>query len=294
MNPDQQTFDRLRPRLFSLAYRMLGSRADAQDMLQEAWLRWNQADPATLQSAEAWLVTVVTRLALDRLRTLKTEREAYVGAWLAEPLVEEAHHETPERLMEFSEDISIAFMWVLQRLGPNERAAFLLRQAFDLDYAEIAQMLGKSEAACRQLVHRAKEMVAGERGERPRHEVTPADHQQLLIRFMEAARSGQRDSIKVLLAENAMLIGDGGGKVPSFGKPLEGDERIANLYYATHLRLGAEVEYRLVSINGEPGLLRSVNGQIESAQAFVIEDGRIQTIYAVRNPDKLAGIPPLH
>lgn len=291
MNTDQQTFDRLRPRLFALAYRMLGSRADAQDTLQEAWLRWSQTDPGVLQSAEAWLVTVVTRLSIDRLRALKKERETYVGFWLAEPLVEPSDERTPETTLEFAEDISMAFLWVLERLGTNERAAFLLRQVFDLDYAEIAQMLGKSEAACRQLVHRAKEQVAGGR---PRHEVTAADHQQLLIKFMEAAQSGQRNALKALLADDVALIGDGGGKVPSFGKPLEGADRIANLYYATHLRLKELVEYRLVTINGEPGLLRSIAGELESAQAFVIEDGRIKTIYAVRNPDKLAGIPPLH
>ena len=284
--PAADPFHALRPRLFGIAYRMLGTRADAEDVLQDAWLRWSRADPSTLESAEAWLVTVVTRLAIDRLRAAKTEREAYVGWWLPEPLVE-VDERTPEAVAEWASDLSVAFLLVLERLAPEERAAFLLRQVFDHDYPEIAAMLGKSEAACRQMVHRAAERV---RQERPRFEVPRDAHQRLLEKFVAAARSGQRDAIKALLADNAQVIGDGGGKVASFPMPLHGSDRIANLYWAQFLRLGDRVSYRLVTINGEAGVLRYIDGQLESAQAFVTDGERIVSIYAVRNPDKLASI----
>lgn len=290
-------FTTLRPRLFGIAYRMLGVRADAEDVLQDAWLRWSRQDTAVLQSAEAWLVTVVTRLSIDKLRALKAEREAYVGWWLPEPLVElhnhhqhhdALNHNTPELAAELAGELSVAFLYVLERLGPEERAAFLLRQVFDYDYPEIAAQLGKSEASCRQMVHRASERV---QQARTRFEVPHAVHHQLLQRFMLAAQSGDRNAIEALLSEDAQLIGDGGGKVPSFPKPLVGPFRIANLYWAQFLRLGAQVVYRMALINGEPGLLRYVDGQLESAQAFVTDGERIVAIYAVRNPDKLAGIP---
>lgn len=284
---DPDPFAALRPRLFAIAYRMLGTRADAEDVLQDAWLRWHRADQAALQSAEAWLVTVVTRLAIDRLRAAKAEREAYVGWWLPEPLVE-LDERTPETAAELAGELSVAFMWVLERLAPEERAAFLLRQVFDHDYDEIATLLGKSEAACRQMVHRASERV---QQQRPRFEVPKDVHRRLLEKFMLAARSGQRDAMKALLADDVQIIGDGGGKVPAFSKILYGADRIANLYWAVSKRPAGQVSYRMAQINGEPGLLRYVDGQLESAQAFVTDGERIVAIYAVRNPDKLAGIP---
>lgn len=164
---EQETFEALRPRLFGLGYRMLGVRADAEDVVQEAWLRWRAAEKSTLQSAEAWLVTVTTRLAIDRLRAARAEREAYVGAWLPEPLVA-LDERTPEAEVEQADDLSFAFLLMLERLAPEERAAFLLRQVFDYDYPEIAAILGKSEAALRQAVHRARERV---RADRPRFRV---------------------------------------------------------------------------------------------------------------------------
>ena len=281
-------FTALRPRLFAIAYRMLGTRADAEDVLQDAWLRWHQTDQGALQSAEAWLVTVVTRLAIDRLRAAKTEREAYVGWWLPEPLVQQVDHRTPEAAAELAGELSVALMWVLERLSPEERAAFLLRQVFDHDYDEVAALLGKSEAACRQIVHRASERV---QEERPRFEVPKEAHRRVLEKFMLAARSGERDAMKAMLADDVQLISDGGGKVPSFGQVLRGGDRITNLYWALTKRLAAEqIDYRMTLINGEPGLLRYIDGQLESAQAFVTDGERIVAIYAVRNPDKLAGI----
>ncbi len=282
-------FAALRPRLFAIAYRMLGARADAEDVLQDAWLRWHRTDAATLQSAEAWLVTVVTRLSIDRLRAAKTEREAYVGWWLPEPLVETGER-GPEALAEFAGELSIAFLWVLERLAPEERAAFLLRQVFDHDYDEIAALLGKTEAACRQMVHRASQRV---QQERPRFEVSEDAHRRLLEKFVQAARSGERDAMQALLAEDVELVSDGGGKVPSFGKVLRGAHRIANLYFVLWRRLAPQIVYRIAQVNGEPGLLRYVDGQLESAQAVVTDGERIVAIYAVRNPDKLAGIPQI-
>ena len=285
--PLPDPFAALRPRLFGIAYRMLGTRADAEDVLQDAWLRWHRADATQLQSPEAWLVTVVTRLAIDRLRAAKVERESYVGWWLPEPLVETADPNTPETAAELASDVSVAFMWVLERLAPEERAAYLLRQVFDHDYADIAALLDKSEAACRQLVHRATERV---RAERPRFEVPQQAHRRLLERFVAAARHGERAAMRALLDENVEVVSDGGGKVPSFGQVIRGADRIANLYWAVTLRDENQASYRLAQINGEPGVLRFFGGRLESAQAFVTDGERIVSIYTIRNPDKLARI----
>ena len=279
-------FHALRPRLFGIAYRMLGVRADAEDVLQDAWLRWREADHASLQSAEAWLVTVVTRLAIDRLRAARSEREAYVGCWLPEPIVA-VDERTPETAAELASDLSVAFLHLLERLAPEERAAFLLRQVFDYDYGEIAEMLDKREPAVRQMVHRAGERV---RQERPRFEVPAQTHRRLLERFIAAAQSGQRAAIRALLADDVETIGDGGGKVPSIAGGARGGERVANLYWAHALRLGPRLQYRIATINGELGLLRHVDGRLESANAVVTDGERILAIYAIRNPDKLVNV----
>jgi RNA polymerase sigma-70 factor (ECF subfamily) len=265
---------------------MLGVRADAEDVLQDAWLRWREADRDALQSAEAWLVTVVTRLAIDRLRAAKVEREAYAGEWLPEPIVE-WDIDTPEAIVQRAGELSVAFLYMLERLGAEERAAFLLRQAFDYDYGEIARMLGKSEAAIRQMIHRASERL---RQERPRFEVPREQHKQLLQRFVHAANTGDRASIRALLADEVQAIGDGGGKVPARAGGFHGGDRVTNLYWAQHLRLGPRLAYRLTTINGEAGFLRYVDGQLESAQAVVTDGERILALYIVRNPDKLARI----
>ncbi|HWP20577.1 MAG TPA: RNA polymerase sigma-70 factor [Burkholderiaceae bacterium] len=288
-DPIADPFDALRPRLFSLAYRMLGVRADAEDVVQDAWLRWHRTDRGALQSDEAWLVTVVTRLALDRLRAAKTEREAYVGFWLPEPVVEPLHEDTPEAAAERASDLSMAMMWVLERLAPEERAAFLMRQVFDRDYGEIAALLGKSEAACRQLVHRACERV---QQERPRFQVPPSLHRQVLERFVAAAQSGDVQALQSLLREDVQLVSDGGGKVPSFKHILTRPETIARLF-ANSRKMGDSVVYRLALVNGEPGVLRYVDGRLESAQAYVTDGQRIAAICVVRNPDKLGAIPAL-
>ena len=282
----EDTFQALRPRLFGIAYRMLGVRADAEDVVQDAWLRWSGTDRAVLQSPEAWLVTVTTRLAIDRLRAARIERETYYGEWLPEPIVE-LDEQTPERITERAEDLSLAFLHLLERLGPEERAAYLLRQAFDYDYGEIAAMLGKSEPAIRQSVHRAAERI---KLGRPRFEVPRETHLLLLQRFVAAASTGDRAAIHALLADDVAAIGDGGGKVASVPGGMHGADRVTNLFWAHHLRLGPRLAYRIVNINGVPGFLRFVDGVLESAQEIVTDGERIVSFYVVRNPDKLARI----
>jgi len=287
MNSDLETFARCRPRLFALAYRMLGIRADAEDVVQDAWLRWAAADTGTLASAEAWLTTVVTRLSIDRLRVLRKERETYAGFWLPEPLVE-IDDDTPEAALALAGEMSYAFLWLLERVSPAERAAFLLRRIFEHDYAEIAAILEKSEAACRQLVHRASRHL---RDAEPRFPVEAGAQRRLLERFMRAAHSGEPSALSALIAENAQLVGDGGGKVPSFRHIMRGNMRIAALYHAIARKYGAQAEYRPAVVNGMPGLLRYLDGELESAQACSTDGRRITAFYVMRNPDKLAGLP---
>ena len=283
------TFDSHRRRLQGIAYRMLGTVAEAEEVVQDAWLRWHEADKAGFDSAEAWLVTVVTRLSIDRLRAAKVQREHYIGAWMPEPTLTDAPA-TPEQLLERADNVSVAFLAVLERLAPEARAAFLLREVFDADYEEVARTLGKSEAACRQLVHRAKAQV---QEARPRFQVSRETHQRLLQAFADAAARGSLQDLKALLAEDVELIGDGGGKVQTFSKVLRGSQRLAQLYFALWRRMGPAVRMELVDINGEPGLLRFLDGQLESAQTFEIEGERIVRIRAQRNPDKLARIAQL-
>jgi len=279
-------FEQLRPRLQRMAYRMLGAVAEAEDVVQDAWLRWQAADREAIDNHEAWLVTVATRLAIDRLRAAKAERTHYVGTWLPEPLLTDAAP-GPQDQLERADDISYAFLALLERLTPDARAAFLLREVFDTDYPELALTLGKSEAACRQLVHRARTQL---RAAKPRFKVAPETHMRLLQGFADAAARGDMASLTALLAEDAELIGDGGGKVPSFGRPLQGGRRIAQLYFAVWLRHPQRLRMEVVQLNGAPGLLRFIDGQLESAQTFVVEDGRIVRLHAQRNPDKLAAL----
>jgi RNA polymerase sigma-70 factor (TIGR02957 family) len=286
MNDATATFNRLRPRLQGIAYRMLGSSAEAEDLVQDTWLRWHEADTAGLDSSEAWLVSVTTRLAIDRLRSAKIQREHYVGTWLPEPLMSEAPV-SPEQLLERADDVSMAFMTLLERLAPEARAAYLLREVFDADYGEVAEALGKTEPACRQLVHRAKAQL---QDQRPRYTVARETQLRLLRGFADAAARGNFNELKDMLADEAQLIGDGGGKVPSFGVPLLGGQRIAQLYLATFLRYPGAVRYEVVVLNGQWGLLRFVNDALESAQSLETDGERILRIHSQRNPDKLARI----
>ena len=274
-----------RARLFGVAYRMLGSRADAEDVLQDAYLRWHDADIHALQSHEAWLVTVVTRLCLDRLRAAKQDRERYVGPWLPEPIMTDTLP-SPELRLEMQNEVSVAFLAVLERLGPEKRAAFLLKEVFDYDYAEIAQMLGKAEPALRQMVHRAREEV---RAARPKFSVAEESRERLLEKFMAAATTGDRTAIMALLSEDVEYMSDGGGKVYAALKILRGAERIGRLYYSI-ARSWPGIQYRLIRVNGELGAVNIHGGKVHSVLSFRMDGDRITGIYTMRNPDKLAGI----
>src|SRR5215510_1345422 len=288
MDSSAEIFSAYRRRLFGIAYRMLGSRADAEDILQETYLRWLDSHTAAPHSLEAWLVTVVTRLCIDRLRSAKAEREVYTGAWLPEPLVS-PEPLSPDQTLELASDLSIAFLLVLERLAPDERAAFLLHEVFDFAYAEIGRILGKTPAACRQIVHRAKQRV---QDDRPRFAVSREAHGQLLAKFLAAASAGRREQIMSLLADDVRVTTDGGGKVSSFRKVVQGADRVARFYAGLSRKFAGRSGYRLAEINGAPGLLRYLDGQVESAQAFVMHGTQIGAIYIVRNPDKLQGIVP--
>ena len=280
-----EIFTRLRPRLQGLAYRMLASLAEAEDVVQDAWLRWQEAGSGARQ-AEAWLVAVTTRLAIDRLRAAKVRRAHYIGTWLPEPVLADSPA-SPEQLLERAGDISVAFLALLERLTPEARAAYLLREVFEAGYEEVAEALGKSEAACRQLVHRARLQL---RDERPRQPVAPDTQWRLLRGFADAAQRGDFAALKALLAEDARLLSDGGGKVASFGRPLLGAQRIAQLYYAVGRRHAATLRLELRWLNGQWGLLRFLDGTLESAQALQTDGQRISRIDVQRNPDKLARI----
>ena len=281
-----QIFSRLQPRMLGAAYRMLGSLAEAEDVVQDVWTRWHGANTEAVDNAEAWLVATTTRRAIDRLRQARTEREKYVGIWLPEPVLTDGPA-TPEELHETTSDLSTAFLIVLERLAPEARAAFLLHEVLDVDYDEIARILDKSEAACRQLVHRAKSQL---REERARYAVSADEHRRLLRRFVDAIAAHDFIGIRSLLAESAELRGDGGGIVRSFPKPMVGGVRIAQLLYAPTLRESIGLRIELVTINGRAGLLRYMRGALESAQTFEIENGRIARVYVQRNPEKLRRI----
>ena len=287
MDTPTSIFNHLRPRLFGIAYRMLGIRADAEDIVQEAWLRWHHAGALEARTPEAWLVTVVTRLAIDRLRGAIAERAHYVGPWLPEPLVDTVA--SPEDLLESAGELSTAFLLLMERLGPEERAVFLLHQVFEFDHAEVAAMVGKSEAACRKMLQRARERVqAG----RPRFVVDREAHLALLARFVDAARSGDPARVEALLALDATYAGDGGGKAKTTVRTVLGASRVARLVAGIE-RKWTSSRHDIIRVNGEPGLLCWRDGVPDSVTSLLVEDGRIAAIYVVRNPDKLGTLGPV-
>lgn len=285
MDPQTTLFQQHRSRLFGLAYRMLGTPSDAEDVLHDAWLRWHAQDIAALDDPEAWLVTVTTRLALDRLRRAKTEREHYPGPWLPEPLL--AEMDQPEVQLERAESLTLSFLLLLERLSPEERAAFLLREVFDYSHAEAAAMLEISEDACRQRVHRAKQRL---RQERPR-QLTPDTSRQhrLLERFADALRQPDMATLRALFAEDAVHISDGGGLVTATLHPLHGAERLARLYLQIGLHQQADgVRHEIHQLNGTPALLSWHGDTLISASWIDDDDTGISAIHALRHPEKLA------
>ncbi|UGB39182.1 RNA polymerase sigma factor SigJ [Frateuria soli] len=285
MDAETALFQQHRARLFGLAYRMLGSPSDAEDVLHDAWLRWHAQDTAILDDPEAWLVTVTTRLALDRLRRARREREHYTGPWLPEPLVPDDDH--PEAELERGETLTLSFLLLLERLSPEERAAFLLHEVFDYSHAEAAAILGIAEDACRQRVHRARTRL---RGGRPRFNVDVPTRQRMLQRFVEAMKKPDLETLRALFAEDAIAIADGGGVVRAVLRPLQGVERLARLYMQLGSRFYSlpEVEFTIAMLNGEPVLLARVDDTLVSATWIECEGDRITATLALRHPAKLA------
>lgn len=286
MDTQTTVFQQHRPRLFGLAYRMLGTPSDAEDVLHDAWLRWHAQDTAALDDPEAWLVTVTTRLALDRLRRAKTEREHYTGPWLPEPLVPDAEH--PEAELERGETITLSFLLLLERLSPEERAAFLLHEVFDYSHAEAAAILGIAEDACRQRAHRARVRL---REGRPRFSVDARAQRRMLERFVAAMAQPSLDALRALFAEDAIQISDGGGVVRATLRPLYGAERLARLYMqiASYLgRYGSQPRYQLTTLNGAPALLMWAGGALSSVVWLECDGERITAMHSLRHPGKLA------
>ena len=284
---NEADFQAQRPRLTRLAYRMLGSLAEAEDVAQDAWLRWRRAGQGEgeddgIADPAAWLVRVTTRLCLDRLCAERAAREAYRGPWLPEPLVEDMAEDPVER----AEDVSVAFLLALQRLSPLERAVFLLRDVFDEDYAAVAAALGRSEAACRQLAARARSHV---REARPRFEIPQAQLARLAAAFAEAARDGDTAALAGMLAEDAVLISDGGGKRPAALRPIVGRDDVIALLEGLRSQgnLQASGEVRLARVNGYPGLIVRLPDGPMTVTFEPDGAGRIAAIFIVRNPEKL-------
>ena len=284
---DSQTalFQQHRQRLFGLAYRMLGTPADAEDVLHDAWLRWYAQDTDALDDPEAWLVTVTTRIALDRLRRAKTERTHYSGPWLPEPLTVDA--EQPEAQLERAESLTLTFLVLLERLSADERAAFLLREVFDYSHAETAAMLEISEDACRQRVHRARQRL---REDRPRHAMPSVDTQRrLLERFLQALQQPNLETLHALFAEDALHVADSGGLARATLHPLHGAERLARLYMQIarqQQRYGVRHEIHL--LNGAPALFSWCDDTLVAASWIDTDGERITAMHALRHPGKLA------
>ena len=283
MSTHLDIFRTLRPRLMGIAYRMLGTRTDAEDVLHDAWLKWQATNPSEIRSPEAWLKTTTTRLSIDRLRRAKVEREHYLGPWLPEPL-SEADMSSPEIELERDDDVSIAFLTLLEALSPEERAVFVLHDILDDDYADIAETVGKSQAACRQMVHRARERLTSKR---KRYLVDEQTKQRMLERFLVAANRGDRDEIIALFASDAVMMSDGGGKALAVRRPLVGAERIAWLWFAIARRGQLRAKRRIVTVNGEPAIASFYEGRLHSVATIETDGERIQRFYTIANPDKL-------
>lgn len=282
-------FEAHRPVLTGVAYRMLGRFADAEDVVQEAWLRWAGDDRADVREPRGYLVRVTTRLAIDRLRQVQSRREAYVGPWLPEPVATDFERTVPdvaERTV-LTESVSLAVLVVLESLSPLERAVFVLREAFGFPYGEIAATLDRSEAAVRQLAGRARRHV-DER--RPRFDVDPVQRRDLTQRFLAAASGGDLDALLSLLAPDVQLVGDSGGKAKAPLRVLETADKVGRFVFAVAKQPIADPEFRLTELNGAPALVVLSGGKPDSAVQIEVRDGRIQRVYIVRNPDKLTAL----
>jgi RNA polymerase sigma-70 factor (ECF subfamily) len=285
-----QEFEELRPLLFAIAYRILGSVSEAEDAVQDTWLRY-QTSPTEPRSTRAFLSAVVTRISIDVLRSARVRREEYVGPWFPEPLLTDPYQD-PERSAELADSVSMAALVLLERLSPLERAVFVLREVFGFGFPEVASAVGRSEAACRQLAVRARHhMDAG----RPRFEADRREREELATRFFDALRDGDLDGLRELLAADVSLVGDSGGKAPQLARTIFGAEKVARVLASVFPRLARiDVTLEPHEVNVQPGaILRDRDGKILNTWALDILDGRIQTIRTVTNPDKLGHVGPV-
>jgi RNA polymerase sigma-70 factor (ECF subfamily) len=285
-----EEFEELRPLLFAIAYRLLASVSEAEDAVQETWLRY-AASATEPRSTKAFLSAVVTRISIDVLRSARVRREEYVGPWFPEPLLSDPY-EDPARSAELADSVSMAALLLLERLSPLERAVFVLREVFGFGFGEVASAVGRSEAACRQLAVRARRhMDAG----RPRFEADRRDRDELATRFFDALRDGDVDGLRDLLAADVRFIGDGGGKAPAFARGVSGADNVARVL-ATIFPALAKIDVRVErhEVNGQPGgILRDGNNNIINTWTLDVLDGQIQTIRTVLNPDKLGHLGPV-
>jgi len=284
VEPDAATaaFVAHRNLLFTVAYEMLGSAADAEDVLQETWLRWVEVDLATVHDQRAYLVRVTTRQALNRLRTMGRRKESYVGPWLPEPLL--TAPDVAEDV-ELAESVSMAMLLVLETLAPTERAVFVLREVFGLEYDEIADAVGRTPATTRQIAHRARAHVAARR---PRSVVSEAETRDALEAFRRAVETGDLQGLLDLLAPDVVLLGDGGGIKQAVPRPIVGADKVARLLIGGLARVAGGITMEPVQANGRPALVVRLDGELDSVVAVRIDDGRVTGLYAVRNPEKLS------
>jgi len=288
---DTEVFHTDKPLLFSIAYRMLGSASDAEDVLQDAWVRYRGADRSTVRSPKAFMTTIVTRLCLDRLKSAQKTREEYIGPWLPEPVLT-SELDSPETMMQRSESVTLAFLVLLEQLSPEERAVFLLKDVFDYEHAEIAEILGTTTENSRQLLHRAKRRL---KEGRPRRTGTTESRQAIAERFARALSTGDASEFTALLTSDVGMWSDGGGKATAARRPLIGRDEVLNFLVGLH-RVGEnrgllhEVSLTIEDINSEPALVLRVGGRMESIFVLSIDDDAISAIRVVRNPDKLARI----
>lgn len=274
-------FDKLRPLLFSIAYRMIGTRADTEDAIQETYMRWQEADHSSIQSPKAFLTTVISRICLDQLKSSRRKRELYVGSWLPEPMIGPITE--PVELME---SLEFAFLHLLESLNPSERVAFLMHDVFDASYEEVADVLETSGANARQLASRARERL---RARRPKVKVKREKHKQLLWAFVKACAEGDASALFGLLKQDAVLYSDGGGKVQAAINPIYGADRIARFILGLHKKDLGELRRFAVDVNGAPGIAATRDGAPYMIQAVEVEGDRIRTLYYVMNPEKIQG-----
>lgn len=285
---DATPFEQHRATIESLGYRMLGSRADAQDIAQDTYLRWRQAQPQGVGSLKSWLLKTASRLAIDKLRSAQRTREHYVGPWLPEPLL--IDEQQPDRLAELDDTVTIALMLAMERLSPGERAAFLLHDVFGLAFDEIAEALQKTPAACRQLATRARATV---REQRPRFDIKAEHHRQLLDAFLAACNAGDLTALKQLLAEGVTVVSDSGGKAISARRILDTQDKASRFFigvFAKARKRGFVSQAHWTAYNGLPALILMHEGQPHSAFSLSLADGKIQSVYVHRNPDKLGAL----